>query len=420
MILVAGWRERTLRRKRQLCQETIMSAPTKSPRRLLWMRVATVLIASCLAYVLAEIGFRVYRYHQLSQQCMNFVVLLKQADDSAVLKMAWHETSDFNEFSLKFHQAVLFDRELGYRLRPNMQFECQLPHLALRKWRTNSYGHIADEEYPVAKPANEFRIVTIGDSFTAGENNTIRWQSKLQERLNRNPDWQRFVGGKFTRVINLGMSGIGMGQFQAVFDVEGKRFEPDITLINFPVRDIQRRWYSIGQVETLEQAQEHIHKNILGRLPWYRIYPELLASTGLGKGLGLTSRLNAQYSRHYENDDEAIQVSSAAIAHIAQHSPRTLLFLHPTLGELENDRLLPEDVVLMANFEAAIAPVKVCAMRQVLPRVKKAGEEYGQWYQFPHDPHPSDRGQEAYAAALELVLVEDGLGRPSHAEKKMP
>ena len=95
----------------------------------------------------------------------------------------------------------IFDEYTGYRYQPNVVYP---------NFRTNSHGLIAREEFPVEKPADEYRIGVIGDSFTANVASTIRWTDVVEDALNASTAWRISVGGRRTRVINFGLEVSGL------------------------------------------------------------------------------------------------------------------------------------------------------------------------------------------------------------------
>lgn len=80
-----------------------------------------------------------------------------------------------------------------------------------------------------------FRILVLGDSFAAGSNS---FPFFLESFLNSGKG-----AGKF-EVINFGMSGIGPDKYLQYLQVRGRRYEPNLVLVNFyignDVRDVIR------------------------------------------------------------------------------------------------------------------------------------------------------------------------------------
>jgi lysophospholipase L1-like esterase len=94
------------------------------------------------------------------------------------------------------------DDQSGFAMRPDLCVRLRSPEYD-QVLRTNSHGFVGPET-PLVKPAGEFRIVVIGDSYTAGgqvpyeQNYTALLQSQLQAQ-----------GYTNVRVINVGIGGCG-------------------------------------------------------------------------------------------------------------------------------------------------------------------------------------------------------------------
>lgn len=87
----------------------------------------------------------------------------------------------------------------------------------------NSHGARGAEEYPLAKPPGEKRIVVVGDSFTFGEGvaDDEVYAALLQRRID---------GAK---VINLGVLGYGTDQQYLRLRRDGFAFDPDLVILAF-------------------------------------------------------------------------------------------------------------------------------------------------------------------------------------------
>lgn len=353
-----------------------------SKRRLILFRCLAVCIPSLITLCAVEAVYRVYRYKQLCAQ----IAFPEEGTDPA--------------------GCDVFDPELGYRYRPHKAtyLPATEPGQSPRIWRVNSHGHIADSEYPLAKPPGELRIAAIGDSFTAGITNSVRWTSVLEERLNQNPTWTG-AWKKTTRVINLGHDAMGVVQFQAVFDREAPRFEPDIILVSLIIDDLRRRRYWRGEPERAEDRapmQEFLRQEMLGPLPWYGLHCEVLAASKVGRPLGMRPRL---VPRDYHDADEAMAVSLASLRHMVKQHPRVLILHHPMYEEYGRG---------LDHFRAGLkeqlyrdgADLEIVRMQDVMPDPKIAGvDPITAWYQRPSDTHPTDAGMVLYGEAVETVLL---------------
>lgn len=102
---------------------------------------------------------------------------------------------------------------------------------------------IRDQEYG-AKTYDEYRIVTLGDSYTMGQ--TLPWadtfQRKLECLLNQENPSRRFT------VVNCGVPGYAPWQERIFLQKRGFSFEPDLVLLQlFPPNDIAGSYTKIGK-----------------------------------------------------------------------------------------------------------------------------------------------------------------------------
>jgi hypothetical protein len=98
-----------------------------------------------------------------------------------------------------------------------------IPGHASESVHVNSHGARGAEEYPLAKPAGEKRIVVVGDSFTFGEG--VPDDDVYTALLQR-----QFDG---VRVINLGVLGYGTDQQYLRLRRDGFAFDPDQVILAF-------------------------------------------------------------------------------------------------------------------------------------------------------------------------------------------
>lgn len=212
----------------------------------LLLSIVVPILSVCICYCIMEVGYRIYTYYHLRSE------LIKTA--SAV--------------NASGPRGRVFDEALGFRYVPNFSYK----DASWNSWKTNSLGHVSNEEYPRQKPSSEYRIVVIGDSFAAGIMSNVRWTDVLQEKLNANKEWKGYVGGKFIRVINCGLDGISFVQFENVLKYEGLSLQPDLVVVNFITDDIKRQPYSVrikrfaSEEEKNKAIKDFICKNYLNKI----------------------------------------------------------------------------------------------------------------------------------------------------------
>lgn len=98
-------------------------------------------------------------------------------------------------------------------------------------YRINMQGMRDDHDYPLAKPARTCRIALFGDSYTIGyELPLAATYAKRLEALLSRPDHR-------VEVLNFGVSGFGTAENLRAYESMGRRFHPDLVLMQWQVTD---------------------------------------------------------------------------------------------------------------------------------------------------------------------------------------
>lgn len=117
--------------------------------------------------------------------------------------------------------------DVVYELIPGMQGDfIGVPY------RTNSHG-MRDRELPLRKPADEYRIALIGDSFAFGWG--VADGKTFADRLEH--DLADAVPGRRVEVLNFGVPGYNTAIEAAVLRRRAMAFEPDLVLVQFYKND---------------------------------------------------------------------------------------------------------------------------------------------------------------------------------------
>jgi hypothetical protein len=134
------------------------------------------------------------------------------------------------------HQLFMeYDALLGWRKVPNLTGQHVTSEYSISE-RMNSKG-IRGPEYAYAKRRDEFRILVLGDSFAEGY--TVEFHELFSEifkqRLNAH------AKGRYYEVMNMGAGGYSTDQELLLFQYEGKKYNPDLTLVLFYDNDV---WFN--------------------------------------------------------------------------------------------------------------------------------------------------------------------------------
>jgi lysophospholipase L1-like esterase len=135
----------------------------------------------------------------------------------------------------------------------------------------NSQG-FRGAEYTQVKPANTYRIISLGDSFTFGIVPVqYNYNSRIERQLNRKLTDQ----GKQFQLINMGIPGIGPREYLALLTNEGIQLNPDMVMVSLFIgndlleaergMDKKREWYSYSYVLSFLNYAITIQKKYEGK-----------------------------------------------------------------------------------------------------------------------------------------------------------
>ncbi len=101
------------------------------------------------------------------------------------------------------------------------------------EYRTNRYG-FRDDDFPLAKPSGELRVLALGDSMTFAPGVRVEdcWVSVLERGL-------AAARNQPVQVINAGFSsGHAPGEYKSWLVSDGLAFEPDMVLLGLSLNDM--------------------------------------------------------------------------------------------------------------------------------------------------------------------------------------
>jgi lysophospholipase L1-like esterase len=160
-----------------------------------------------------------YLLPRLLLSCVVFVIVLRLAD------VLW---GTFNHSS----QRYLLHLNPNFRQRHNSsEFDYE--------FRTNSLG-LRGPEIPFQKPHDVTRIVVLGDSFVAGngvaeaETFPAQLQGLLNGPISKDSNLPR-TSQQRTEVINVGCTGISTIRALDLYEILGKRFQPNLVILAYYV-----------------------------------------------------------------------------------------------------------------------------------------------------------------------------------------
>lgn len=374
----------------------------RSAPKTLFANAALAIVSLALSFVIAEAAYRVYLYKTISAQLLQLV-----------------------KASLQPKGLTQFDPQTGYHYTPNASFT-DIEYFK-DQFHINQYGFMANDldpaPYPMQKPKDEYRIALLGDSFTNGLQNYIRWADLLQDYLNRSAQWRERVGGKYTRVLNFGMDGTGIVQWAKVYQGSASKFEPDLVIVNFITDDVHRRFVYRGRTQIADEpdTRRFIKENVLDGLPWYELRSEMIAAIAVRLHRADRRRLTAAaaYQRYTTTIDHAgaIRNSIAALEQLRCLNPNLIILHDPQMEELQVRQDIPQrypgDPLHLVGLETeflAAAKEHHIEIVQMADRESLPGDPLRTTalYNLPLDSHNSDYGVALYAQWVFQYLLAWG------------
>lgn len=336
-------------------------------------------------------------------------------------------------------------------------------------YHMNNVGLVSLNDYHLEKPDDEFRIVIVGDSFTAALQMRLPWPDRLEQVLNNDESLRSKVGGKKIRVYNFGMYSAGFPEFLDLAK-SAKALQPDMVIVNYvaaaisvcnkcneaadtPLKDKERALYSgeipididgqgkdVGYLKISCETLPIDLSNDTCRHSYNLVLPPSLA-TDPGKVRKIKQEIVKRYLRSqlitslYPYSWDLVRGKMPSVTDLrhpewftrgsstnrtltepemiqqAVNSLRGIQELYPgkivlaTLNPTYEDLTWHPSEDMTRKLTSAIPGFPFKYMRQYLPQERPA-DEVRAWFCLPHDGHMSDKGGEEYAGAMEKVIGE--------------
>ena len=144
----------------------------------------------------------------------------------SMLRMQWIDRHRTDNVQI-YYSFDVYHQTRGWALKPNLR---NFPCFENKTVNSNSKGVRGLREFDFDKPPAKKRIITLGDSYTFGDevNDDETWPSYLQKKI---PE---------VEIINLGVHGYGHDQMLIYLEEEGLKYKPAIVMLGFISYDIER------------------------------------------------------------------------------------------------------------------------------------------------------------------------------------
>lgn len=275
--------------------------------------------------------------------------------------------------------------EMSFVHRPNSRARIMGADVAI-----NPQALRDDRSIPNEKAAGTTRIVMLGDSVTFGfgvplEQTTARL---LEGTLNARDPHRR------VEVLNTGVGNYNTSMEVAYFLAEGRRFNPDVVILNFFVNDAEptprpsgnaltrRSLAAVYLASRFDSASRWAH----GAPGWQQYYDDL-----------------------YQDDRPAWRKAQAAVAELKQvcdlQGAALLLVNYPDLHQVKDYPLAAINAKVRALAERLAIPYL-----DLLPAVREETDPQRLWV-HSSDPHPNGIATARYAQMIGDWLVAGALAR---------
>jgi hypothetical protein len=144
---------------------------------------------------------------------------IKGRDDESSHRLAWIQRHRVPEsFGSGLYTFDVYDAVRGWAVKPNLR---QFAVFGNKILNSNSKGIRGQVEYSYTRTAGIQRIVTLGDSYTFGDEvSDDETYSYYLERLLPQ-----------TEVLNLGVHGYGQDQMLLYMQHDGIKYQPDVVIL---------------------------------------------------------------------------------------------------------------------------------------------------------------------------------------------
>ena len=254
--------------------------------------------------------------------------------------------------------------EVIYELKPGVD-----TWFKLARFRTNSVG-LPDREYSLAKPADTFRIVLVGSSYSMPSGVALEdsWQEVLERSLN--------AGGGTTRydVINFSVGGYDSRQQLATLKQRALTYAPDLVLVDMTLSSPTRM-----------RVEEAYHRPFVPRAQTYPFFH----SFALERLLPPLVQPPPAWVLPPDQMPAAFARVLAGFKALAEEKrlPLCFVILHHVPGQQEATRKLGEQ---LGNYSSCVIDTS--------PAFEH--ENFADLIFLPSDPHPNAKAQAIFAQTV--------------------
>ena len=288
--------------------------------------------------------------------------------------------------------ATRFSATKGYELDP------------ARK-NINTRG-LRDREFPLLKPANTFRILALGDSYTYGAGVSIEetYVKQLEATLNETLNDRGFR----YEVLNAGVPGYNTYQELIHLREVGLQYNPDMILLGFTLSDAELGFFGLKSVEGRswllqfkEWVKDHFALYSFVRLRLKRLVDRLKAAKlGIIIGGTAVSPLRLAVDGKTSPGWELCRQSLEGFATLArERGIPLLLVIYPFLVNLDDTYPFRDSHTLIAKTATDYGMNVVDLLSEFM------GHEPSTLWVSPRDSHPNASANAIAASGVYKALL---------------
>ena len=156
----------------------------------------------------------------------------------------------------------VYDEVLGIKLKPGKEGWYRKEGKAYLE--INSLGY-RDVEHELTAPPNTYRIAILGDSFTEARQMPI--EDTYWDRLGKALGSCSALAGRNVEVLNFGIGGYSTTQSLLAYDLDARRFKPDLVLLGFfPGNDVRENSKTLSATHGSWLAPKPFYELVDGEL----------------------------------------------------------------------------------------------------------------------------------------------------------
>lgn len=297
---------------------------------------------------------------------------------------------------------ILNNSERVWALKPNNE-----GITANAYYKINSLG-FRDYEYAKKKPANTFRIASVGASITFGKGVVLEdtYSKQLERKLNS-------ISGKKIEVLNFGVYAYNTKQMYWAIKEQILEFEPDLIIIQYTLRSpavldesLIKNWTAQGLTGKKDEETNNLKSFLTNHVYVYRwfaraylVYNTAVKDKALDffeESVNLHNQSSDEWKNVAKSFDDMARISSGRKVPI-------VIFVQPNIYRLDDYPLLNiHSQVIQAARKAGLHAY------ELYPYFKdRDAEEL--WIDKFEERHPNKKGHEIIADGMMDTLVKEGL-----------